>query len=280
MKFCYADESGHDDGLSTVFVMAGVIVDAQRMRPTKEDWDGLLKALSNAIGRPVPELKTNNFYRGDGIWKGLTGAQRTSVIDQVIAWLTARKHKLTFAAIDKRKLDALTTDGWGPVGNPADWNPWKLGAIHLMLGLQKMHQGHEKNKGNTLVIMDREVREEAWLAGMVFDPPAWTETFYDRQKKQEPLNQVIDVPYFADSRHVGLLQAADFCAFFLRQYAELAAGHRASKYTGELAKLENWIRQLMPICLPASARWPSRDICDCGKFFRTLAPDALLSPPK
>lgn len=51
MKFAYIDESG--TGNEPFAVMAGVIVDAQRMRPTKDDWSDLLIDLSDIVDREV-----------------------------------------------------------------------------------------------------------------------------------------------------------------------------------------------------------------------------------
>lgn len=42
--------------------------------------------------------------------------------------------------------------------------------------------------------------------------------------KQKQLDQIVDVPYFGDSREVVLIQVADFAAFFLRRYAEIQEG--------------------------------------------------------
>ena len=43
MKFCYADESGHG---SEITVIVGIVVDAQRMRRTKTDWEESLDHFS------------------------------------------------------------------------------------------------------------------------------------------------------------------------------------------------------------------------------------------
>lgn len=44
MQFVYIDESGTGD--EPIGVMVGVVADSHRMRVTKENWSGLLFALS------------------------------------------------------------------------------------------------------------------------------------------------------------------------------------------------------------------------------------------
>jgi len=51
MQFVYIDESG--TGNEPVSVMAGVIADSYRMRPTKADWNDLLRQLSQIVGREI-----------------------------------------------------------------------------------------------------------------------------------------------------------------------------------------------------------------------------------
>ena len=59
---CYCDESG--TGQEPIATMVGVIVDASRMRKTKEDWQFLLNILSQLAGKQIAELHTADFYTG------------------------------------------------------------------------------------------------------------------------------------------------------------------------------------------------------------------------
>ena len=69
MKFCYIDESGTGD--EPYAVMAGVLIDAYRMRPTKAEWDSLLSDLAEIIGKEVREFHTKDFYAGNSPWRGI-----------------------------------------------------------------------------------------------------------------------------------------------------------------------------------------------------------------
>ncbi len=65
MKFVYVDESGERDH-TDVFVMAGVLIDAYRLRKHTANFDGMIKTfLAKHEGAPK-ELKTHAFINGDG----------------------------------------------------------------------------------------------------------------------------------------------------------------------------------------------------------------------
>src|SRR5260370_426841 len=93
--------------------------------------------------------------------------------------------------------------------------------IAVMVGVVVDCQRIEKTKGHTIFIFDNENREEKHFKEFIFRPPAWSDSYYERGKKQPALEHVVDVPYFADSKDVALLQLADFTAYFLRRYAEI-----------------------------------------------------------
>ncbi|PKN62408.1 MAG: hypothetical protein CVU57_24280 [Deltaproteobacteria bacterium HGW-Deltaproteobacteria-15] len=219
MKFCYVDESGTGD--EPYAVMVGIVVDALRMRPTKADWDGLLRYLESVVGKSVEEIHTRDFYAGNGPWRDIDGRQRAEIIGSVMRWLGERKHSIIFAAVDKEKFHAEF---------PADprfdevKTVWRFLGLHLTLSIQKHFQAFEKNKGNTVIIFDNEERERTRFTDLLLSPPPWTDTYYNRGKKQDALDQIVDAPYFADSRDVPLLQVADFVAYFLRRHAELEGG--------------------------------------------------------
>jgi hypothetical protein len=124
-------------------------------------------------------------------------------------------------------------------------------------------------------------------AEIVMNPPIWTDSFYDYQRvvrkrnlqvtnPEPPLAVLIDVPYFADSRHVGMLQVADLFAYLLRHYAELSAGNTREEYAGELDKVGGWAAKIAALLAPDNFRWKATGGCACSNFFRDIAPNALL----
>ena len=272
MKLCYCDESGTGD--EPIAVMVGVIVDAQRMHVTKAEWHDLLERLSRVVGRPVTEMHTRDFYAGNDIWRGLPGPERADIITQVFEWLAQRRHHVIYTSVEKsryfesQKLSKIPRE----VGSI-----WRFMGLHLLLGVQRAYQSSEGTKGNTLLVFDNEERERMRFTDLVADPPPWTDSYYARKKKQSRLDQIVDVPYFGDSRDVHLLQLADFLAYFLRRHAEITSGYVEQKYLDEAERVSGWIKILRERSVPARAIYPATGRCDCSSLFYNHAPDVIRS---
>jgi hypothetical protein len=155
MKFCYVDESG--TGNEPIAVMVGIVVDAQRMRITKDHWQEFLNTLSRMVGREVTEIHTRDFYSGKSIWQSLDGNLRANIISAVFDWLRDRKHQVVYASVDKERYREQVTSGL----IPKEINTvWRYMAFHLMLSMQKANQRVRLNKGNTVFIFDNEHWEQ------------------------------------------------------------------------------------------------------------------------
>lgn len=270
MKLCYCDESGTGD--EPIAVMVGIVVDAHRMHVTKEHWAELLVALSRVVGRSIDEIHTRDFYAGNGVWHGIKGPERSQVITEVFNWIDARRHHIVYSSVEKSAYYTSLKAGQVPSELAS---PWRFMGMHLLLSVQKVHQRQEKNKGHTIFVFDNEEREKMRFTDLVMNPPAWTDSYYDKGKKQARLDQVVDVPYFGDSKEVGLLQVADFVAYFLRRHAEIAAGYSEPKYPDEMHKLNGWVSTLRSRCLGGSMMYPVTGRCDCADLFFTHAPEVV-----
>lgn len=270
MKLCYCDETG--TGEEPFAVLLGVVVDASRMHVTKADWSSFLSQLSEMVGHNFQELHTRNFYSGSGIWKKLTGQQRSDAIDFFIDWFAERKHHVVFSAIDKKKYKEMKNEGSIP--EEID-TIWKAMGFHVALAMQKNYQGEPKNKGNTIFIFDEEVKEETRFQKLLLNPPEWSDSYYGKQKNKERLCQVVDAPYFADSKNVGLLQVADFLSYFIRRHIEISEGAVPEKYNGEAAKVSNWFKKIRARTIPYQSMYPKRQRCDTAELFCQLAPKCI-----
>ena len=236
MNLCYYDKSGI--GQEPIAVMVGVVVDSQRMHITKQHWNGLLEHLSAIAGRKIAELHTRNFYSGGGIWSGLDGNQRAEIIKSIFDWLVERKHQVVYASVSK----AAYKNNFDRQFIPDELNTlWRFMGFHLILAMQRCCQKESKNKGHTIFIFDNEHREEMRFTDVIKRPPEWSEEYYDLKNGQKPLDQVVDVPYFGDSRDVGLIQLADVFSFFLRRYAEIREKLVPQKYPDEEKRVSEWI---------------------------------------
>ena len=267
MKFSYMDESGTGD--EPYAVMVGIIVDARRMHVTKTDWHDLLCILSDMVGREVSEIHTRDFYPGNSPWRELSGDIRASIITAIFEWLRNRKHRVVYSAVDKAVFFRdFSNEAYAPVIETL----WRFMALHICLSIQKHHQTLERNKGHTVLIFDNEDREAKNFTELVRDPPEWTDTYYRRKRRQVRLDQIIDVPYFGDSRYVGLIQVADFVSFFLRRHIEIQEGVIPPRYDDEQMLVENWIRIALDQAIPKSRMYPSRGRCECADLFHRYAP--------
>jgi hypothetical protein len=270
MKLCYCDETG--TGEEPFAVLLGVVVDATRMHVTKEEWGGFLLDLSKQVGQDFQELHTRHFYAGSGIWKALSGKQRADAIDLFVSWFCDRKHHVVFSAVDKQAYAARKEAGNVPAEIPTYWRAM---GFHVALAMQRCYQKEPKNKGNTIFIFDEEVKEETRFHDLLRSPPVWSDGYYDKAKKQEQLCQLVDAPYFADSRNVGLLQVADFLAYFVRRYIEIAEGVVPEKYKGEWDRVQGWFDQIVSRTIPYQHMYPKKARSDAAEIFWSFAPNCI-----
>lgn len=270
MKLCYCDESG--TGQEPYAVLVGVVVDTARMHVTKDDWSSLLARLSNMVGQEFRELHTRLFYSGSGIWKSITGQQRSDLVDYFIDWFAERKHHVVFSAISKSRYKQLQEAN---KIHPEIDTVWKALAFHVALAVQRNFQKEPKNKGNTIFVFDEEVKEEPRFQQLILQPPKWSESYYAKKKNREPFCQVVDAPYFADSKNVGLLQVADFLAYFIRRYIEIAENEIPEKYSGESTKVAGWFRKIKSRSIPYASIYPKSQRCATAELYWELAPACI-----
>jgi uncharacterized protein DUF3800 len=271
MKFAYVDETGTGDGTSVIVV--SIVVDAHRMHITKKDWDVFVDDFAKQTGKKVKELHFRDFYKGRDQWSGLPGDRRAAGITFLLDWLAEGKHKVTFSAVHRGAFDGKVKAKHEYVQDVA--NAWRAAALHVLLQLQKEHQKQKSNKGHTVLIFDREDRDEKELINLFRAPPTWTDTYYERGKKQEQLDQFVDVPYFADSEHVLLVQAADMIAYLLGRHTKLIDDKEAPAYADETKRIARWIEQIQSILLPTAGRYPKKARCECADFYWELCPASL-----
>jgi len=270
MKFCYLDESGMGD--ESILVMAGVIVDATRMHITKDAWKSFLNVLSDAAGRNISEFHARKFYKGNGQWRTIDGRTRAKIIDSILDWINKRRHKITFSAVKKDNFNALyrSDERLKDLGSP-----WCTVAVHTVLSIQKTHMHLKKNKGHTVLIFDREDPEQDRLTNFILNPPLWTRSYYGKLGRRSPFNQIVDVPYFTDSRWAVLIQVADLIAYILRTYAEIQEGLSKKRYPNEARRMEKWVRIILKNTISRASRYPDINRFEASQLFWNLAPESL-----
>ena len=270
MKFCYVDESG--TGNEPIATMVGIVVDSQRMHVTKEHWEELLKELSRIVGKKLSELHTRDFYSGSGVWYQMKGPDRSKVISAVLKWLSNRKHHVVYSGVIKEEFYNSLNAGQLPKELST---LWRYMGYHIILSIQKRFQREPKRKGNTIFIFDNEERERMRFTDLIFNPPAWSDAYYKKKRNQSRLDQIVDVPYFGDSKEVPLIQVADFLCFFLRRYAEIEGNYISVKYEDEQKKITKWAESIGKITIGRSMMFPSRGRCETSELYWSLAPKSI-----
>jgi len=270
VKLCYCDESGTGD--EPIATMVGIVVDSSRMHLTKKDWADLLTHLSELAGRQIVELHTRNFYSGNGMWRALSGEARAAVLTSIFTWLGERKHHVVYSSVVK----AVYEEARSAHEIPDELNTiWRFMGFHLVLAMQKHCQRDGGVKGHTLFVFDNEDREQMRFTDIISRPPAWSDTYYHREKKQAQLDQVIDVPYFGDSKDVVLIQVADVASFFLRRYAEIKEGLVPAKYADEEERITEWVSLLTARSIGSACIYPGRQRTWADDLFYLRAPGAI-----
>lgn len=270
MKFCYADES-LDKKSELVQVMAGVVVDAHRLNRSRQEFTEIFDLVSGVYPEALRELKGSRIFYGHGGWRKVSPDIRKAVFRLFCDWMDERKHHLALSAIDIARFKTVL-----PASCPPELKDlWIAGAVHLALQLQKLHQPLPKNKGHTVLILDENKVKADKFNEILFAPPPWTEPYYGKKKKQEPLDQIIDSAFFTKSHHAGMVQVADLFAFVFRRFAELTDYGLAPVYKDETADIEDLVDRLVPRLIAKSHRWQTRSKNDCAKTFVTLAPACL-----
>jgi hypothetical protein len=235
VKFCYCDESGM--GSEHFAVMVGVVVDSSRMHVTKDGWRETVAELAYLCGKTFRELHASDFYSGNGLWRSLSGAERAEIISGIFNWIGTRKHHFVYTSVDKDVYFYNRDFDYVP---PEIGTVWRCLAFHLILAMQLHCQKAKHNKGNTVFLFDKKNEEEKNFPELILNPPEWSHEYYKKPKSKPPLDQVVDVPLFVDSRHVGLIQVADIAAFFLRRYAEICEGMPLD-YPDEKDRVTQWM---------------------------------------
>jgi hypothetical protein len=267
VKLCYCDESG--TGSEPIATMAGVLVDAARMEKTKREWAELFDELAAMSDKRVAEIKGSDLYHGNGPWRGVEASQRVRAIDTVLEWTISRRHKIVYSAVVKesfrrsRRADEIYDELS---------DEWRFMGFHLILAVQK--EGKKRAKGRTIFVFDNHERDRVKFADLVLNPRTWSHEYYGCGKKEEPLGLIVDVPYFGDSKDIGLIQLADVAAFLLRRYAEVRTGLVRPEYDGEGERLAGWARSLGEMQIGARP-FPRKGRNDAEDLFWQNAPEPI-----
>lgn len=267
MYFVYVDETG-TDGESPVMVMVGVVANSERLTRTTSELAKIFTSHA-ALTTKQAELKAKHLFAGNGPWRSVCGADRNAVVTELCEWFVERKHELALAAID------IAAFRKNPPSDSGLEDLWQAGALHVALQVQRLEQVKKGSKGMTVLVFDDNKVGVPRLAELVYEPPSWTDSYYDRKPKSPALDRIIDTPFAVKSHHVGLIQVADVFAHIFRRYSELADFGCQPKYADEAKHYQEWVSRLAPRLINRAHRWPTRTQSPCTEWYANLAPNAL-----
>ena len=270
MFISYADESGYSgrkfDQRQPVQVFAAILPNAYNIHRTRKEFNYNLEILrKNKI--KIKELKASEIYRGKRGWADIRAETRHGIFERYFQWLQKRKHKIIVSIIDqksffsaKNKIKKLLKV------------PYVAGALHIALTIQKIHNNAKANKGKTILIFDEQKEYQNDVSKLIAEPNSTLLKFYKINKKDSPLEQIIDTAYFNSSHYSYLLQVADTTAFVYRRYYELKNYKLDESYLGEKEKIENWIKIIDRLKVSESTMYPKKTSQRICKFFNCFLP--------
>ena len=270
MKVCYVDESGNT-AQDPCLVMVGILVDAARLHRTQKEFAEVFDIVQGLFEENLRELKGSKIILGRDRWRKVNPDIRKLIAGYFCSWIAQKKHRLIVTAIDQAKLKVMREDG-----EPAErQDGWIAAGLHVALQIQKANQASGNNKGHTFLIFDDNKVKADTLSDLLWKPPSWTDDYYGKKKRQDPLDQIIDTTFSIKSHHAGLVQVADLFAFIFRRYAETEDYDAEEEWPGEKALIDDYVNSLVGRLLPKSARWPARAGSSAAKWFNGIAPPSL-----
>ena len=270
MKVCYVDESGNQP-TDPCLIMVGLLVDALRLNRTHEEFGDIFQTVSQHFEEELKELKGSKLLFGRDRWRKIDPSVRKGVAERLCCWLSERKHHLVLAAIDKSRFEKQKNSSLPGFTN----DPWLSASVHIALQLQKNNQGKSHNKGLTFLVFDENKAKADILADLLWDVPHWTDDYYNKNSKQERLDQLIDSAFTVKSHHAGLVQIADLYAFIFRRFVEFRDFGMSEEWSGEKQLIDGYVDLLRSRLLPQSTRWPAKTGSKAAKWFNELAPQSL-----
>lgn len=270
MKFCYVDESEAGNS-PPVQVMVGIIADAWRVGKTRKEFREIFSHIERQYPESLQELKGSKILYQKGAWRGVDPEQCKEVFREFGRWVGARRHHLAVSAIDTQTYSNRL--GHFPA---ALRDRWVAGATHIALQLQKIHK-NDGSKGQTVLVFDENKQKADKLNEVLFDPPAWTDSYYGRNTGDEAFGQIVDTAFFTKSHHAGLAQVADIFSFVFRRYSELNDYGLRPQYRDEPNDLAEFVELISPRLVEQRHRWPKRPRDACTKSFAELVPTSLQS---
>jgi len=272
MKFIYVDESG-DKSQSDVFVMAGVLVDAYKLRKYTSKFDQMIKDFLSKHPSSPRELKTKNFINGSGGWSTVTPSERKGFLKDIC--VLAVECGRIFAVATSFEAHDREVNKAGAI-YPFKKSYWVSSAMYISGLIQKKMQGESNNKGLTVLIFDDNKRDMPKLSDGLYIASDWYDPLYQTQKRvrrslcwqsvQPPkrFDHIINTAFAVQSEHSSLVQVADATSYIYRRHLELMSCREA--WAGE----KDYFEELVEILDRKREKLGRVPAGDCIDFYNTV----------
>jgi len=194
----YVDESGDPNAWDSQdnFVLAGVAVHEGQVRRLSHELSDVQRHFFPGIAIPL-EFHAHHVFGGKGRFRGLAPRQRTELMDQA--------YRIIAGAGFPDLAAFITAIHVSVVSNPHQALRDCLEDICQRFNTFLAGQSSAGHQDKGLLIMDRSGRE-ARVRELMSE-------FEQHGTRQGDLDNIVDVPHFAESSHTRMLQLADLLAF-------------------------------------------------------------------
>lgn len=234
MKFVYIDESGSGSHTDT-FVMVGLVIDRTKLKKYTQIFTDKFHEIFRQHSGNVKEFKTEKFFKTYNKSFRLSEKERDEFLHDTLKRV---------AAVCDIHYFALNLNEYQKIKEKGGYNClvrdyWTQSALFILGRIQRTYCKLKNNKGNSVIIMDHNVKFHQNLSDLIFDPPEWLgeitignqsskDKSISKHTKQRIFDQIINTPFFMKSEHASLIQVADMVAFILRRYVEVCSNSEAA----------------------------------------------------
>lgn len=266
MKFLYVDESGNE-GNVPYLTFFGFYVDGYRLKKVMSQARPLLDAIANAYPENLRELKSSRLVNGAGAWRRVDANERKRLFRTLTGFVSESGCHGYAYILNRQEYRSRQAQNQVP-----DWasNEWQTGALALSMFLQRDNNDAKKNKGLSVLIFDDNQAELPRLSDFLLSSTPDVDAYYERKRRAEPFDQIIDTAFSIKSDHSHLVQISDACAFALRRRAELELGGKQEAWQGELAFYQGAVADFAARVKFPSKTWVAKPHCDAATALKTL----------
>ena len=237
MKFAYIDESGNETQ-GDVFTMAGILIDAHKLRKWSADFDAKFHAMNRRHQGNPQDFKTTRFINGAGGWGKVDAEERKNFLMNIVN-MVVRCGEVYAFGMSFEKNAAIENNENFPANQT---NYWLSSAMYISSIIQKRNQTKGNNKGHTVLIFDDNKMDipklfealhvcDEWYDGLYVLPSKFRRKKIWSVKEENRFDQIINTAFSIKSEHSSLVQVADIISYIYRRYLELK--NQKEKYTGE-----------------------------------------------